>query len=176
DGFDLVGQGVVLLLVEDDFKRFRRLVEALQHAQLGNVWKAQQAVGGGVVDLSAIQQAAAERRHDLAAWQGVDCGTQGGEKGNGKTVGTDLQALQVFDARDRLLEPAKRLCGHGAVHHRHDIDVDGGVQLVQQLLPAAVLVPGQQHVGVHAESGTGREKCQGVLFTVVVAQHAVTAV
>ena len=41
---------------------------------------------------------------------------------------------------------------------------------------AAVLVPGQQHVGVHAERRAGIPQRQRVLLAVVVAQHAVAAV
>src|SRR3546814_15314333 len=67
DGFHLVGQALVLIPVEDDLEGFRRLVEALQHAHLGYVGEAQQAVGCGVVELGAVQQAAVKGRNDFTA-------------------------------------------------------------------------------------------------------------
>ena len=56
------------------------------------------------------------------------------------------------------------------------IAADRRVELVQQFLAAAVLVPGQQHVGVHAEHRAGIPQRQRVLLAVVVAQNPVSAV
>src|SRR5690606_22322267 len=139
---------------------FRSLVEALQHADLGNVREAQQAIGRGVVEFGAVQQAAVECRYDFTTRQRVNCGTHSGEEVNGQTVGTELQALQVFDLGDRLLEPAERLSWHGAVQNGDDVNTDGLVEFVEQFFTATVLVPGQQHVGVHTECRTGREQGQ----------------
>src|SRR2546422_4993149 len=48
----------------------------------------------------------------------------------------------------------------------HDVGPDGGVQLVEQLLAAAVLVPGQQHVGIHAVGRTRAPEGQRRLLPV----------
>ena len=50
------------------------------------------------------------------------------------------------------------------------------VELVEQLLAAAVLVPGEQHVGVHAVGGTRAPERERGLLAVVVDEHAVAAV
>ena len=149
---------------------------ALQHAHFGDIGEAQDAVRGCVVELSSIQQSTVHSRHDLAAWQGIHCSAHGGEQVNGQTVGTEFQAFEVFWFGDGLLEPAQRLGRHRTVQERLDVGADGCIQFGQQLLAAAVFVPGQQHVGVHAECGARIPQCQCVLLTVVVAQHAMAAV
>ena len=50
------------------------------------------------------------------------------------------------------------------------------IELVEQLLAAAVFVPGQQHVGVHRKARTRAPQRQRVLLAVVIDQHAVAAV
>src|SRR5690606_32902948 len=141
DGLDLVGQGVVLRLVEDDFESFRRLVEALQHADLGYVGEAQQTVGRCVVEFGAVQQATVQSGNDFAAGQGVHSCAHCGEQVNGQAVGAELQTLEVFDLGDRLLEPAEGLRGYRAIHDGNHVDPDGCIEFVQQLLAAAILVP-----------------------------------
>jgi hypothetical protein len=60
--FSFAGKGVVLRLVEGDLEGLGALVIALQHADLRDVGKAEDAVGGGVVELGAVEQAAVHRR------------------------------------------------------------------------------------------------------------------
>ena len=50
------------------------------------------------------------------------------------------------------------------------------VDLVEQFLAAAVLVPGEDHVGVHAISGTRPPERERVLLTVVIREDPMTAV
>ena len=90
--------------------------------------------------------------------------------------GAELEALEVLGLGDRLLEPAERLRRHRAVRERHHVGADRGVELVQQLLAAAVLVPGEQLVRVHAERRARAPQRERVLLAVVVDQHAVAAV
>ena len=176
DGFHLGWQRVVLRFIEHDLESLCALVVALQHADLGDVREAQNTVRGGVVELGAIQQAAVHGGHDLAAWQRVHSSAHGGEEVNGQTIGTELQALEVSRLGDGLFEPAQWLCGHRAVQERLHVAADRSVELGQQLSAAAVLVPCQHHVGVHAESRARVPQGQRVLLAVVVAQHAVAAV
>ena len=176
DGLHLGWQGVVLGLVEHDLESLSALVVALQHADLGDVGKAQNTVRGGVVELGAVQQAAVHGRHDFAAWQGVHSSAHGGKEVNRQAVGTELQALEVRRFGDGLFEPAQWLCGHRAVQERLHVAADRSVELGQQLGAAAVLVPCQHHVGVHAESRARVPQSERVLLTVVVAQHAMAAV
>ena len=149
---------------------------ALQHVDLGDVGKAEDAVGRRVVELGRVEQAAIHRRDDFAAGQRVDRGAHAGEHVNRNADGAELQALEVVDLGDRLLVPAERLGRHRPVRERHDVGADRGEDLVEQLLAAAVLVPGQQHVGVHRVGGAGAPQRQRGLLAVVIDQHAVTAV
>src|SRR5690606_28189777 len=59
---------------------------------------------------------------------------------------------------------------------RDDVDADGLVELVEQFFATAIFMPGQNHVGVHAEGMARREQCQRVLFAIVVTQHAVATI
>ena len=88
----------------------------------------------------------------------------------------NLTPLQVLRLGDRLLEPAERLGRHRPVGERDDVGADRGVELFEQLLAAAILVPGQQHVGVHREAGTRAPERERGLLAVVIDQHAVAAV
>ena len=130
----------------------------------------------GVVELGRIEQAAVHRRDDFAAGQRVDRGAHAGEHVDRDADGAELQALEVVGLGDRLLEPAERLGRHRAVGERHHVGADRGVELVEQLLAAAVFVPGQQHVGVHAEGRARAPQRQRVLLAVVIDEHAVAAV
>ena len=88
----------------------------------------------------------------------------------------NLTPLKILRLGDRLLEPAERLGRHRPVRERDHVGADRGVQLFQQLLAAAVLVPGEQHVGVHRIARARTPQRQGVLLAVVIDQHAVAAV
>ncbi len=69
---------------------------ALQHADLGDVGEAEQAVRRGVVELGRVQQAAVHRRHDLAAGQRVHRGPEAGEHVNRDAHRAELEALEVL--------------------------------------------------------------------------------
>jgi len=68
------------------------------------------------------------------------------------------------------------LGGHRSVGKRHHVGVDRLVELVEQLLAPAVVVPRQQHVGVHAVGRARAPQGQRGLLAVVVHQHAVAPV
>ena len=75
-----------------------------------------------------------------------------------------------------FLIPTERLGRHRAIREGDDIGADRVVDLVEQFLAAAVLVPGQDHVGVHAISGTRPPERERVLLTVVIREDPMTAV
>src|SRR2546427_6839760 len=81
------------------------------------------------------------------------CRAHSGEQVDGDAHRAELQPLEVVGPGDRLLVPAERLRGHRAVGEGDDVGADRAVDLLQQFLAAAVLVPGEQHVRVHAEGG-----------------------
>ena len=121
-------------------------------------------------------KAAVQGRHDLAAGQCIHCATHCSVHVNGKPHGPELHALHVLQLGDRLLEPAERLRRHRPVEERNHVRADGCVELRMQLLAAAVFVPREQHVGVHAVARARPKQSQGILLAVVVDDHAVAAV
>ena len=66
--------------------------------------------------------------------------------------------------------------GIGPVREGHHVGVDRLVELVEELLAPAVLVPGQEHVGVHAERRARAPQRQRLLLAVMVGEDAVAAV
>src|SRR5690606_17621440 len=120
--------------------------------------------------------AAVHGRHDFAAGQRVYCCTHTAEDVDRQTHSAELEAAQVFGFRDRLLEPTERLGGHRAVHEGDDVEVEALVDLLQQLLAAAVLVPGEEHVRIHAEGRPRTPQRHGGVLAVPVRDHAVAAV
>ena len=100
------------LAVEEDLELLAALVEALQHAVLDHVGKPSTR-SDGVVELGRVDQAAVERRHDLAAGQRVDGGAQFGEHVDRQADGAVLQALEVLDRGDRLLNQPSGCVGIG---------------------------------------------------------------
>ena len=176
DRLQLRRQGVVLGLVEKDFELLAALVEALQHAVFDHVREAQQTVGSGVVELGGIDQAAIQRWHDFAARQWVDRGSHRGEDVHRQADRAKFKALHIRHFGDRLLEPAQRLGGHGAIQVRHHVHVQGFVDFVQQRLATAKVVPCQHHVGVHAKRRARAPQRKRVVLAVVVGHHAVAAV
>jgi hypothetical protein len=169
-------QCVVALLVEQDLELLRALVEALQHAVLGHIGEAEQAVAGCVVELGGVDQAAVERRHDLAAGQRVHRQAHVLVHVDGEADGAELHALDVGHLGDRLLEPAEGLRRHRPVDEGLHVEVEALVDIVEHLLAAAVVVPGQHHVRVHAVGRAGTPQRHGGVLAVPVGDHAVAAV
>ena len=70
-----------------------------------------------------------------------------------KTGNAHLQALEVVDLLDRLLEPAGHL--HAGVAHRDGHQIEGRVHLLPQLHAAAVVEPGVHALEIEAERHGG---------------------
>src|SRR5581483_5929093 len=104
--------------------------------------------------LGRVDDAALERRVDLAARR-HDGGGAGPRVDLAAEVhDPDLQPLVVRHARDLLAEPPRHL---GRVRHRGTRDeVERGVRLLHELEAVALLEPGRHALRVHAE-GDGRE-------------------
>ena len=151
-------------------------METLQHAVLGHVGEAEQLVGGGVVELGRVEQAAIQRRYDFGPRQRVDRGTELLVDVDGEADGAELDPLHVVRLGHRLLEPAERLRRHRAVEEGLDVEVQALVDLVEQGLAAAIVVPGQHHVGVHAESRAGAPQRDRAVLAVPVGDDAVAAI
>ena len=149
---------------------------ALQHADLGDVGEAERAVGRGVVELRRVEQAAVDGRDDLAAGERVHGSAHGSEQVDRDADGAVFQTLEVVDALHRLLEPAERLRVERRIRERHDVGADGRKDLFKERLAAAVLVPGEQHVGVHRVARPRAPQRQRGVLAVVIDEHAVAAV
>jgi hypothetical protein len=90
-------------------------VIALQHADLGDVGEAQDAVRRGVVELGGVEQAAVHRGTISAPGSAFTAAPIALEHVDRDADGAELEALEVVDLGDRLLEPAERLGRHRPV-------------------------------------------------------------
>src|SRR5215831_9651068 len=91
---------------------------------------------------SGLNEAAVHGRNDLAAGQRVHRGAHALEHVNGDADRAELETFEVIRLCDRLLVPAERLGWHRSVRERDDVRSDRIIELVEQFLAAAVLVPG----------------------------------
>src|SRR4029077_9394893 len=123
-----------------------------------------------------VEQTAVDGRDDFAPGKRVDCRAHGGKQVNRNADGAVFQTLEVIYTLHRLLEPAKRLRVKRRVGERHDVGADRIVNLLKQLLAATVLVPGEQHIGVHPEARSGTPKRERGVLTIVIDEHTVTTV
>ena len=88
-----------------------------------------------------------------------------------------FRPLQVGGAVDRLLEPAERLGRHRHREEALDVDLhDLGLELLEQLLAAAVVDPAEALVGVEAEHRAGAEQRGRLVLAVPVDGHGVGGV
>jgi hypothetical protein len=116
------------------------------------------AVLEGADELGRVDHAALQRREDLAARQHLHVHAQVGVDLAGQAGDAHLQALQVGDGLDLLLEPARHL--HAGVAAGHGHHAEGRVDLVPQVDAAAVVEPAVHALEVHAE-GHGGEVLRG---------------
>ena len=150
---------------------------AAQTAKATEDLGAEAAVGGRVVELEGVDDAALHGRHDLAARQLRHRETHGLHQIGGQAHGAVLQPLHVRHALDRPLEPAERLGRHGHDEEALDVDLhDLGLELFEQLAAAAVVDPAEPLVGVEAEHRAGAEQRGGLVLAVPVHGHRVGAV
>jgi len=97
--------------------------------------------------------------HDFATGKLRDRSAHGLEQIGRKSDGAVFHALQIVRTGDRLLEPAERLGRHRHGEEALDVELhDLGLQLLEQLLAAAVVDPAETFVGVEAEHRAGAEQ------------------
>ena len=160
--------------VEDVLEGFRRLVVRGQHVVLGDVLRAEAHVGGRVVELEAVDDAALHGRHDLAAGKLRHRCAHRLEEVGGEADGAVFQALQLGSVGDLALEPAERLGRHAEGQEADDVEAEDVLrQLAVELLAAAVIEPGDHLVGVAAEHRAGAEQRGGLVLAVPVDRHGV---
>ena len=96
------GQRIILRLVENDLEALGRLMIALQHIVLGHVGKSQKLVGGWIVELGSVKQAAIHGRNDFATTHDGDRRTHLLEEIGRKSHGAVFDALEIMQPRSLL--------------------------------------------------------------------------
>ena len=118
-------------LVDQQLRHRRRLVPAGRVVVLGRLVQAELAVLEGPDELGRVDDAALERGEDLAARQQLHVDAELRVDAAGQARDAHLQALEVGDRLDLLLEPAGHLHAGVAARHRHH--AERRVDLVPQL-------------------------------------------
>src|SRR5262252_465783 len=96
----------------------------LQHADLRDVGKTESPVGGGIIELSGVEELPVHRRDDLCARQRVHRGTYALEKIDRDVHSAELHPLEVVGFGDRLLVPTEGLRWHRAIRKGDDIGAE----------------------------------------------------
>ncbi len=120
---------------------------------LGRAVQAELAVEIGADELGGVDHAALQRRENLAGRQQPHVDAELLIDAPGETRDAHLQALEVVDLLDRLLEPAGHLHAGVAAQERHQIEAV--IDLAPQLEPAAVVHPAVEALEVQAERHRG---------------------
>jgi hypothetical protein len=173
---ELLGQRVIPFLVDHDFADVVRHVVALLQVKLGHVRKAHDAVVVGGGEFCGVDQTAIQSRDDVPRRQLHRGHAERVVVADGQARGADLQALQVLEAPDLLLEPAERLARHRTEEQAHHIELRSGLDLGVELLAAAILDPPEHLHRVHAEVGPGAVKAKRRVLAEPECRDAVTAV
>ena len=161
-------QRLVLLLVEQEVDR-RAAFPPTGIVVIGrDLGEAELLVVIGADPFGAVDGALFQRRVDVAAGDLLRHDAQLLGHGAGKAAQTDLEALQVFDGVDLLAIPAAHL-GTG-IAARQAEQVLRRQEFVEQVDPAAVILPGVHRPGRQAE-GHGRAKRPGRILAPVIIGH-----
>src|SRR5205814_1924773 len=102
---------------------------ALQHAYLGHIGEAEEAVRGRIVELGGVEQPPVHGRDDFSTGERVYRSAHPLEQVDGNAHGPVFHALEVIDLGDRLLEPTERLGRVRSVGERDHVQVEGRVKL-----------------------------------------------
>ena len=177
DGLQLGGQGVVLVLVENDLEELLGLVEGAHGVVLGHVLCAKAHVGSGVVELEGIDHAALHGGNDLATGQLGHGHAHLLEKVGGQANGAVLEALELSSLLRRcLLKPAQGLRGHGEGEEAHNVEVHLGRELVPELLATTGVNPGETNLRGGTAHRAGTEERGALVLAIPVARHMVAAI
>ncbi len=177
DGLGVLVEALPFLLVHQQLEELHRLVVALDHVDLGDVLEAEHLVGGGVVELGGIDDAAIEGRDDVGAAHDDHRGAELPEELRREPDRAVLDALEVLGLLDlALLEPAERLGGHRSEEQGDDVELHLLEQLVVELLAPAVVHPAEEALGVEPEGRAGPEQAEGHLLAEPVGGNGPAAV
>jgi hypothetical protein len=143
-----------------------RLPPAREVVVLGDLVEAQLFVVVGADPFGGVDGALLQRRIDVRARDLLRDHAQGGEHRAAETGDAHLDALDVLQRLDLLAEPAAHL--HAGVAAGEGDDVVVAVELVEQLLAIAVVDPGVELAGIHAEGNRGADAEGLVLADIVV--------
>ena len=143
-------QLVPRLLVDEEVDRRARLPPARVVVVLGDLVEAELLVVVGADPFRGVDRALFQRRVDVASRGSAAVTMPSADQHRAAEAGdAHLDALAVGDGLDLLAEPAAHL--HAGVAAEEGDDVVVAVELVEQLLAAAVVDPGVHLPGVQAE-------------------------
>ena len=122
DRLEVGRQAVPFRLVDDQLACRRGLVPAGRVVVFGGTLQSELAVEIGSDELGGIDHAALERRKDFAGGQQPHIDAERLIDAPGEAGNAHLQALEVIDLLDRLLEPAGHLHAGIAAQERHQVE------------------------------------------------------
>ena len=120
----------------------------------------------GADPVGGVDDVVLQGAEDFAAGQVNRGGAGAGEYFAAKTGHADLQAAEVFQAVDFLVEPAGHL--HAGIAAWEWQNACGFVGLLPEFQPAAFIQPGVHFLGIHAEGYGGEERRCGAFALPVV--------
>ena len=153
-------------LIDAQLQYGARLLPAGVVVVLGGLMQAKGEVVVGADPVGGVDDVVLQGAEDFAAGQVDGGGASAGEYFAAKTGHANLQAAQVFQAIDFLVEPAGHL--HAGVAAGQRQNARSLVGLLPEFQPAAFIQPGVHFLGVHAEGYGGEERgCGAFAFPVV---------
>ena len=152
---EVIGQRIPGIQVDRAFQHRAGFIPGRGVVVVSHLMQTKGQIIVGPHPVGGIEHAGLQGGEDLATRNGQGGHADPGHRLAGEPWQTQLEALHILERVDFLLEPASHL-GAG-VTHRERLEVVVGVELVPQLLAAAVVQPGVGLGGGHAEGHGGKE-------------------
>ena len=166
DRLKILGQRLVLGLVDHQFGREARFHEGRHVVVLGDLVEPEREVVVGADELGRVQRARLQRLEDLARGHVGDRRAQLFPDPAAKPRRAEADALDVVEAGQLVAEPAARL--RAGVARQEPLDAELVIDLVPDLLAAQEPHPGGQLGRGHAVGHAGEERQRGRLVLPVI--------
>ena len=134
------------------------LVPAGEEVVLHDLIEAEDLVDGGHRELGRVDRAFFQRLEQLAARHHGDAGAQTLHHLAAETSKSDLETLIVREALDRLCEPARRFRPDDPAELGVHVEALVGVDFLQHVVAAAIVVPAGEGPGLQAEGYGCKER------------------
>jgi len=173
----LLGQALELRLVEQNFERLGGLMIGAHVVEFGDVLGAEAEVGGRVVILEGLNDAAVHGGQNLRPGELSDAQTHRLEEIAGEPDGTILHTFEVIRPTDLPFEPAQRLRRHCEPEEADHVQLQNVLnELVIEFEATTVIDPRKELVGGEPIGRTGAEQRCSPMLAVPVGGHAVCTV